>query len=123
MEVERLKSLSKSAISPTKTSRWFREFSKVGNEKPLVLWGFFRQDLQDLQDYGGVDNRNPDNPVNPVEKEIPDIGFRVLKLDSSSLRDTSGTFKGGRKLHVRERRDVEPAFGVFLHSLHTTVVE
>ena len=92
-------------------------------KEPLVLCGFVRQDLQDLQDYGGVDNRNPDNPVNPVEKEIPDIGFRVLKLDSSSLRDTSGTFKGGRKLHVRERRDVEPAFGVFLDSLHTTVVE
>ncbi len=34
---------------------------------------------------------NPDNPVNPVEKEIPDIGFRVLKLDTSSLRDTSAT--------------------------------
>ena len=57
-------------------------------KEPLVLWGFFRQDLQD---YGGVDNRNPDNPVNPVEKEIPDIGFRVLKLDSSSLNDTSAT--------------------------------
>ena len=38
-----------------------------------------------------MDNRNPDNPVNPVEKEIPDIGFRVLKLDSSSLNDTSAT--------------------------------
>ena len=32
-----------------------------------------------------------DNPVNPVEKTPPDIGFRVLKLDSSSLNDTSAT--------------------------------
>ena len=23
-------------------------------KEPLVLWGFFRQDLQDLQDYGGA---------------------------------------------------------------------
>ncbi len=37
----------------------------------------------------GLDN--PDNPVNPVEKEIPDIGFRVLKLDSSSLLDVGVT--------------------------------
>ena len=40
---------------------------------------------------GELGLENPDNPVNPVEKEIPDIGFRVLKLDSSSLRDTSAT--------------------------------
>ena len=38
---------------------------------------------------GELGLENPDNPVNPVEKEIPDIGFRVLKLDTSSLRDTS----------------------------------
>ena len=37
----------------------------------------------------GLDNH--DNPVNPVEKEIPDIGFRVLKLDSSSLLDVGVT--------------------------------
>ena len=40
---------------------------------------------------GELGLENPDNPVNPVEKEIPDIGFRVLKLDTSSLRDTSAT--------------------------------
>ena len=40
---------------------------------------------------GELSLENPDNPVNPVEKEIPDIGFRVLKLDTSSLRDTSAT--------------------------------
>jgi adenine-specific DNA-methyltransferase len=40
---------------------------------------------------GELSPDNPDNPVNPVEKEIPDIGFRVLKLDTSSLRDTSAT--------------------------------
>jgi len=40
---------------------------------------------------GELGLENPDNPVNPVEKEIPDIGFRVLKLDTSSLRDTSTT--------------------------------
>ncbi len=34
---------------------------------------------------------NPDNPVNSVEKGIPDIGFRVLKLDSSSLLDVGVT--------------------------------
>ncbi len=32
-----------------------------------------------------------DNTINPVEKTPPDIGFRVLKLDSSSLNDTSAT--------------------------------
>lgn len=40
---------------------------------------------------GELSLENPDNPVNPVEKEIPDIGFRVLRLDTSSLRDTSAT--------------------------------
>lgn len=29
--------------------------------------------------------------VSPCEKKIPDVGFRVLKLDSSSLNDTSAT--------------------------------
>ena len=79
----------RSSIRPRRPGSRTRSRSSAASKEPLVLWGFFRQDLQD---YGGVDNRNPDNPVNPVEKEIPDIGFRVLKLDSSSLRDTSGTF-------------------------------
>jgi adenine-specific DNA-methyltransferase len=48
-------------------------------------------ELAKKNEQGELGLENPDNPVNPVEKEIPDIGFRVLKLDTSSLRDTSAT--------------------------------
>ena len=48
-------------------------------------------EISKKNEQGELGLENSDNPVNPVEKEIPDIGFRVLKLDSSSLRDASAT--------------------------------
>ena len=36
---------------------------------------------------GELELGNPVNPVNPVENKIPDVGFRVLKLDSSNMKD------------------------------------
>jgi len=50
-----------------------------------------KAEIAKKNEQGELSLENPDNPVNPVEKEIPDIGFRVLKLDTSSLRDTSAT--------------------------------
>ena len=44
----------------------------------------FRQDSQNLQDFG---KDNPVNPVNPVKNAPPDVGFRVLKLDTSNMED------------------------------------
>ena len=53
---------------------------------------------------GELGLENPDNPVNPVEKEIPDIGFRVLKLDSSSLEDTAQTVSEINQLALKYSR-------------------
>ena len=70
----------------------------------------------------GLDN--PDNPVNPVEKEIPDIGFRVLKLDSSSLLDvgvTTGEAAQETLALSRIREDRSPEDLLFQMLLETRI--
>ena len=65
---------------------------------------------------------NPGNPVNPVETEIPDIGFRVLKLDSSSLIDagvTTGEATQGTLALSRIRDDRSPEDLLFQVLLET----
>ena len=67
---------------------------------------------------------NPGNPVNPVEKEIPDIGFRVLKLDSSSLIDagvTTGEAVQGTLALSRIRDDRSPEDLLFQVLLETRI--
>lgn len=64
--------------------------AKVAKEVNESMPDLFRQDLQDSQDLGGGDNLV--NPVNPVQNNSNiDVGFRVLKIDSSSLNDVSAT--------------------------------
>ena len=64
--------------------------AKVAKEVNESTPDLFRQDLQDSEDLGGGDNLV--NPVNPVQNNSNiDVGFRVLKIDSSSLDDVSAT--------------------------------
>ena len=71
---------------------------------------------------GELGLENPDNPVNPVEREIPDIGFRVLKLDTSSLIDagvTTGEAAQGTLALSRIRDDRSPEDLLFQVLLET----
>ena len=73
---------------------------------------------------GELGLENPDNPGNPVEKEIPDIGFRVLKLDSSSLLDvgvTTGEAAQETLALSRIREDRSPEDLLFQMLLETRI--